>query len=462
MFVLCKKIWLKFIVAILAMSVVLFPVHLNEVKAEEYPNILPPEWDVSANWDILSSSTNLNFPENWMDLIFLQNDFVVGKTVQPMKRVLVNVANIDAKFEAERVFHLKKGCTYRFKLNYGIRLTGKASVKMDFDGSVVSKSNTTHDDLYKETIVADRDRDYKIKITVDAPKNTNVYFMLGYGVNDLEGGVKVTEKGLPVVVNHIDEKGATLAKEELYEGNVGETYKTQAKKIAGYKLKRVIGKEEDVFSKEIQKVIYEYTPVDSPIEEGKVTVQYVEQNNHKLRPDQLIKGTIDKAYNVSIPDIAGYELQKVDGNAHGVFTKSEQIVKLVYRKIATNTKGSIRIQYVDEKMNEIRTPETRSGNLDEAYQVIPKQIKNYRFKKAVNNLSGKYEKEAKTITLVYSSVKNDADTNRTLPEKKAKKEPSQEMPKTGDAPIFYWVIIGLLILSSSLVVCFLKTKRFYR
>ncbi|TDW16946.1 MucBP-like protein [Breznakia blatticola] len=65
--------------------------------------------------------------------------------------------------------------------------------------------------------------------------------------------------GMPVTVKYQDTDGNVIAKEDILQGNIGESYTTSQKQIPGYTYKEVIGNQNGTFSDQAQTIIYVYT-----------------------------------------------------------------------------------------------------------------------------------------------------------------------------------------------------------
>nr|WP_281346954.1 MucBP domain-containing protein [Weissella coleopterorum] len=70
-------------------------------------------------------------------------------------------------------------------------------------------------------------------------------------------------KAADVTAKYVDENGKEIAKSEVQSGNIGDKYKTEQKKIAGYTFKEVQGNATGDFTEQAQTVTYVYQKNDN-------------------------------------------------------------------------------------------------------------------------------------------------------------------------------------------------------
>lgn len=149
-------------------------------------------YDISTGWIVteFSSSTGIS-----ADKFFMQGS--VNENLN-QKMTTANFGNIGkTNFTAEKIIPMKKGLKYNVKLVYAMyyNLSGKGYI--DFNGDRKEADNDHTDKEYTDTIVADKDMNYKITIHFEVPNNSTAkgYFKLGYDKD--EGGFTPEETAFP-------------------------------------------------------------------------------------------------------------------------------------------------------------------------------------------------------------------------------------------------------------------------
>ena len=195
---------------------------------------------------------------------------------------------------------------------------------------------------------------------------------------------------------------------EKTENKTGE-YNTQIndyppKLENGYKLDQVdglpltIGKDE---SKNIIKVYYIRKDTSILVHhyiEGTTTP--VGLNNGKEAEDVIINGKVFDDYNTTpLTNIASkYELVGTPTNAQGKMAE-EQIIVTYYYRVKNST---LTIKYLEVGTEEELLPqETKTGKVDETYEVSETPIENYELVQTLGNKTGKYTIEPTTIIFYY-------------------------------------------------------------
>ncbi len=141
---------------------------------------------------------------------------------------------------------------------------------------------------------------------------------------------KNAETAQPITVNYRNSTGQKIAKSEVLTGNIGESYSTQPKKIAGYTLTTIPPNAKGTFTTNAQTVTYMYTPI--AISALPVTVNYLDENGKEIADSVVLNGRVGEAYNTLAKEIDGYTLIKTPTNANGVFSAEAQSIDYIYRK----------------------------------------------------------------------------------------------------------------------------------
>ncbi|TYU20008.1 MucBP domain-containing protein [Listeria monocytogenes] len=134
----------------------------------------------------------------------------------------------------------------------------------------------------------------------------------------------------PITVNYRSSTGQKIAKSEVLTGNIGESYSTQPKTIAGYTLTTTPPNAKGTFTTNAQTVTYVYTPI--AISALPVTVNYLDENGKEIADSVVLNGHVGEAYNTLAKEIDGYTLIKTPTNANGVFSAEAQSIDYIYRK----------------------------------------------------------------------------------------------------------------------------------
>ncbi|EAD5199929.1 LPXTG cell wall anchor domain-containing protein [Listeria monocytogenes] len=141
---------------------------------------------------------------------------------------------------------------------------------------------------------------------------------------------KNAETDQPITVNYRNSTGQKIAKSEVLTGNIGESYSTQPKTIAGYTLTTIPPNAKGTFTTNAQTVTYMYTPI--AISALPVTVNYLDENGKEIADSVVLNGRVGEAYNTLAKEIDGYTLIKTPTNANGVFSAEAQSIDYIYRK----------------------------------------------------------------------------------------------------------------------------------
>ncbi|EIF6131333.1 MucBP domain-containing protein [Listeria monocytogenes] len=134
----------------------------------------------------------------------------------------------------------------------------------------------------------------------------------------------------PITVDYRSSTGQKIAKSEVLTGNIGASYSTQPKTIAGYTLTTTPPNAKGTFTTNAQTVTYVYTPI--AISALPVTVNYLDENGKEIADSVVLNGHVGEAYNTLAKEIDGYTLIKTPTNANGVFSAEAQSIDYIYRK----------------------------------------------------------------------------------------------------------------------------------
>ncbi|MBP2100442.1 MucBP domain-containing protein [Enterococcus rivorum] len=295
-----------------------------------------------------------------------------------------------------------------------------------------------------------------------AATQPDVNYSAGTSLNILASNITLyavwAVQAADVTVHYLDEAGKTIADDVVLSGNVGDTYTSSQKVIAGYTFKEVQGAATGTFTDTAQEVTYVYTK-DVP-KEGKVIVHYVDESGKELAKDVTLTGTVGTDYKADQKAIAGYTFKEFKGQATGKYEETVQEVTYVYTKDIVK-EGKVIVHYVDESGKELAKDVTLTGTVGTDYQADQKAIAGYTFKELKGQVTGKYTEATQEITYVYT--KNDdtkpsnSDDTKKLPNTYNNRT-GNRLPRTGEKQSL-WLTIGgglLLLLGASYL---LKRKK---
>ena len=274
-----------------------------------------------------------------------------------------------------------------------------------------------------------------------------------YTKNPVAGGT--------VTARYVDGSGNPITENAVFIGNVGESYTTEQKIIAGYTYKEVQGKSTGTFTEEEQTVTYVYTK--NPVAGGTVTARYVDESGNPIIENVVFTGNVGENYATEQKIIADYTYKEVQGNPTGTFTESEQTITYVYTKIPT-VGSTVTAKYVDENGNSILDSMIYTGNVGESYTTEQISIDGYTFVELYGNPTGTFTEEEQTITYVYKKNKKETSNtivpsdNEQLP-KKNEISYQKTLPKAGEKENRVFTIVGVLLSSSLILFSFYKKKQ---
>ncbi|MBC1485260.1 LPXTG cell wall anchor domain-containing protein [Listeria seeligeri] len=269
---------------------------------------------------------------------------------------------------------------------------------------------------------------------------------------------KDIEVAQPVTVNYVDTTGATIAKSETFNGNVGDTYNSVAKDIDGYTLITMPANASGTLTKDAQTVMYVYKL--NPITAGQVTVNYLDNAGNKIADSVVLTGNMGDSYTLTPKTIDGYTLSTSPTTENGLFMPAAQTFDYVYTKNMDTENSTIEVRYVDEANNQVSSPTELTGKVDDNYQASPKEIAGYSLKITPANEKGTFTTKKQKVIYVYTK-----NTNAVPPTPKAPTNPIQiipknnestneednpvSLPKTGDSTPWQPVFAGMVISTSA-------------
>ncbi|MEO1771650.1 MucBP domain-containing protein [Candidatus Enterococcus ferrettii] len=282
--------------------------------------------------------------------------------------------------------------------------------------------------------------------------------------------------GKEVIAKYQDTDGKPIHENEVFSGNIGESYTTKKLDIDGYSFKEINGNPTGVFTDQEQIVTYIYTKnSDIPSVLGKeVTARYQDTNGKTIHENEVFSGNVGESYTTKKLDIDGYSFKEVKGNPTGVFTDQEQLVTYIYTKnsdIPSVLGKEVTARYQDTNGKSIHENEVFSGNIGESYTTKKLDIDGYSFKEVKGNPTGVFTDQEQIVTYIYSFdrfaepsekatiMQNKIQNNKELPKTNSSgtfttdTSANKKYPNTGEMKQTYWSVLGIL--------CIVVTFLFY-
>lgn len=240
-------------------------------------------------------------------------------------------------------------------------------------------------------------------------------------------------RGADVTVHYQDEKGNSIAPDDILGGNEDSPFTATQKDISGYTFKEVQGATSGIFTDKAQTVTYIYTK--DVVKGADVTVQYQDETGKEIAPSKVISGNVGEAYTSEQLSIKGYTFKEVQGSANGTITDKAQTVTYIYTKVVVVQGGDVTVRYQDENGKTIASDKVLSGNVGDSYTSEQLAIEGYTFKEVRGNLSGQFTDQAQTVTYVYTKendevVGNPSPTPTPKPEEKPDSKTDQKTDET--------------------------------
>ncbi|WP_375178913.1 MucBP domain-containing protein [Enterococcus rotai] len=220
-----------------------------------------------------------------------------------------------------------------------------------------------------------------------------------------------------------------------------------------------------------------------------VTVHYQDEAGKELLPSETRSGLVGQTFEITAPEITGYELTELPANASGSFTDQEQTVTFVYKKTSgpiIEVEGKVVAHYVDTDGKKIIEPIPHTGKIGASFTTEQLVFIGYTFKETKGNPTGLFTKENQEVTYVYTKdedktepttstdssessestetttsntdnsetndsanqVPNTSNNNTPSPKASAKANTTakKKLPATGEQSSYAWLFLGLLVI----------------
>lgn len=208
-----------------------------------------------------------------------------------------------------------------------------------------------------------------------------------------------------IFVDFVDSNNNIIDTRLKYTGQVGETISINAPSIQGYTLKNSTYIEK-TFRSQDQFITFSY--LQDPIMSGNVTVEYLDTKGNSIIPNATLNGYVGNKYNLSYPDINGYEIYLIPNNISGTYNVKDQVVTFVYKN-SKAVSPSVYVHYVDEYNQAISSVKHQSGNINDNYDVSTElydiDIEGYTKSHVDGLVQGSYTPYDQEIVYHYTSNK---------------------------------------------------------
>ncbi|CAH0417935.1 MucBP domain-containing protein [Periweissella ghanensis] len=202
----------------------------------------------------------------------------------------------------------------------------------------------------------------------------------------------------PVTVNYVDGAGNKIADADSIDTklHVGDVYTLPTpKEIPGYVLRATDNTKQVTLTKNGSdpiNVTYVYDKIGQP-----VTVKYQDATGKQIAAPVTLNGNVGDKYTTEQKTFAGYDFQKVTGNANGTFSDDAQTVTYVYAKVAQ----PVTVHYQDENGKTLATDISFTGHVGDTYAAEQKNIPDFNFVKVIGQPTGMLGDDAQSVTFVY-------------------------------------------------------------
>lgn len=207
-----------------------------------------------------------------------------------------------------------------------------------------------------------------------------------------------------VIVKYVDENNEEIAVRTELSGRVGENYQTKAKTISGYELisdSEISGS----YIEGVTELVYYYQSTNAPVDvEGKVLVNYVNEEGQLVAAPVELSGIVNSNYQTTPKAISGYNLKSDSGNTTGTFVEGVQQVTYIYEKtddVKPDIEGFVTVYYVDKNNKEVAERTSLSGVVGSKYATQAKEISGYELKEIPANANGYYGEGNQDVVYMY-------------------------------------------------------------
>lgn len=140
-----------------------------------------------------------------------------------------------------------------------------------------------------------------------------------------------------------------------------------------------------------------------PVEQGSVTISYVDQTGQAIAPSETFSGTVGDSYKTEPKLIDNYQFVSSTSNTTGVYTVEPITVTHTYQSIIDPIieTGSVVIRYLSSSGEELSDTTSLTGNLGDTYKANPLVIPGYQLKDSSINTEGIFTTETIIVNFIY-------------------------------------------------------------
>ncbi len=330
------------------------------------------------------------------------------------KQIKVVYKNID--LTQEKMVNTVKGGIKLYHQDAQDETSKGAQTNINVNGKVIVKyvdKETNQEIVKRETSQAQQTYRYEITGKVGTDYQTEQKEIENYDymestnneTGEIEEGTKeviyyYTRSKAEVIVKYQDTEGKEIAEQIVIKGQVWDEYQTEQKEIENYRIARTTGNTKGTMTKEPIEVIYTYEKIPA-----KVIVKYIGKIGEKeeILQTETIDGYVGEQYQTEQKEIENYKFIESTENTKGTMTKEQIEVIYTYEKIP----AKVIIKYIEKTEDgEIKIIETeeKDGYVGDEYEIEQKEIENYRFIEATENVKGKMTEEPIEVVYTYEKI----------------------------------------------------------
>lgn len=129
-----------------------------------------------------------------------------------------------------------------------------------------------------------------------------------------------------------------------------------------------------------------------------VLVKFIDKQQKELRPQLILKGFLGDSLKLTIPNLSGYLLQKIDGMSSKI-SAPKQTITVHYQSALGQP---VMIYCFDYDTNQLLgNPQFMTGPLTQNYHVPLPKIAGYQLHFSIGNQTGTYTHEPQNVILYY-------------------------------------------------------------
>ena len=228
-------------------------------------------------------------------------------------------------------------------------------------------------------------------VTVPGTYTFRVWDVAG---NYMDIDVPVTIVSDGVIVKYVDvlDDNADIAEQDKLEGNIGDTYTTEAKDVDEFELVSTPDNKNGNFVMDITEVVYGYK------QKTFLVIKHLDKfSGEELEPTRTVNALHNDAYTTEKKTFDGYVYDSVTGTPNGNLPREGMAVTYYYLK-----QSDVNVKYVDYYTgSEIADPESETYSQGVDYTTNQKTIEGYTYFKDSGNTDGTMGNTDIDVTYFY-------------------------------------------------------------